>query len=371
MSLVTATEVLVALGFPALAIWGERHSRIVRASSPVVLSYLAGMLLGNQPWLEFSDSVALQMCDVTVALAIPMLLFSVDIKAWLGLVRGTVLSFVLVMVSAVGAGFAGRFLVSGVEHVGAMSGMLVGVYIGGTPNMAAVGKSLGVPSETFVLLNAADMVASFSYLLFILTLAPRLLSKVLPVGPSQPFDSGWSPRSMARLGATPKRVAASFGAALGVVGVSVWLGSLVPKPAVDATIMLGITTGSLIASMNETVRSWKHCEPIGRYLLLVFAVAMGFTTDFGELFSAGPMVLVLTFTVLYGSVMLHLLGAWLLRLERDTVIITSAAGVFGPHMVGPVAMSLKNRLVLVPGLVSGLVGYAAGNYLGVLVAWLW
>ncbi|MBW2699671.1 MAG: hypothetical protein JRF33_02540, partial [Deltaproteobacteria bacterium] len=44
--------------------------------------------------------------------------------------------------------------------------------------------------------------------------------------------------------------------------------------------------------------------------------------------------------------------------------------IFGPHMVGPVAVALKNKEILFSGLASGLVGYAVGNYLGLALAWL-
>jgi uncharacterized membrane protein len=35
-----------------------------------------------------------------------------------------------------------------------------------------------------------------------------------------------------------------------------------------------------------------------------------------------------------------------------------------------VSVRLGNRAIFVSGLMSGLVGYAVGNYLGLLVAWI-
>ena len=109
---------------------------------------------------------------------------------------------------------------------------------------------------------------------------------------------------------------------------------------------------------------------MGQYLLLVFCVAMGFTTDFGELFASPSSIFGFTAVVLGGAVLLHFLLAIAFRIDRDTIIITSAAAVFGPHMVGPVAVAIKNREVVFSGIASGLVGYAAGNYLGMSLAWL-
>ena len=71
-----------------------------------------------------------------------------------------------------------------------------------------------------------------------------------------------------------------------------------------------------------------------------------------------------------GSLAFHLALCRVSRIDRDTTIITSTAALFGPAFIGPVAVRLANRAVFVSGLMSGLVGYAVGNYLGLLVAWL-
>ena len=363
---------------PLGTLWAEKRSRVVRFISPVLICYGLGMLFGNQPLIGFSNTVALTLCDITVALAIPLLLFSVDLRAWLRMARATVLSFSLVMVSAVAAGALAHLLFHGcLEQSAQIAGMLVGVYIGGTPNMAAVGKGLMVEPETFVLLNGADMVASFAYLLFILALAPRLLRPLVPPtcgSPDSPEGSADEPslppaeEGMGR--SRPASVAASLALTAAIVAAGLGLRVLLPESVRDATAMLIITTLSVAASTSRRVREWKHTQPMGQLLLLVFCVAMGFTTDFVKLFSATTSIVLFTTLLLFAAVALHFALGVLLRIDRDTMIITSVAGIFGPHMVGPVALSLRNREVLVAGLASGLVGYAAGNYLGMLTAWL-
>ncbi len=65
-----------------------------------------------------------------------------------------------------------------------------------------------------------------------------------------------------------------------------------------------------------------------------------------------------------------LLLAMVFRIDTDTTIITSTAGIYGPAFIIPVAEGIKNREVVVSGLTCGLAGYAIGNYLGFAVAWL-
>jgi uncharacterized membrane protein len=377
--MVAVLQLLLAVTIPAVVVWLEPRSRLVRTLSPVVLCYLLGIALGNQPWVAFSQELALGTCNVTVALAIPFLLFSVNLGSWLRLARPTVVSFVIVMFAAMaGATVSHLLLATHFDQSAGIAGMLVGVYVGGTPNMAAVGTGLGVRSETFVLLNAADMVVSFAYLLFLLTVAPRILGRTKDDkrasegGQSfEPPGSGEAQEVRKRWGfEMVKEVAGAGMLAAAIVGVSLGAGAVVPQSYRDAVIILAITTLAVAASGIRRVRSLDGTQEAGQFLLLVFCVAMGYTTDFVQLFSASPLILVYCGVTVFVAVTLHFVAASFLRIERDTIIITSAAGIFGPHMVGPVCLALKNREVLFSGIASGLVGYAVGNYLGIGVAWM-
>ncbi len=70
------------------------------------------------------------------------------------------------------------------------------------------------------------------------------------------------------------------------------------------------------------------------------------------------------------SIILHIILGAIFRIDTDTLIITSTAGIFGPAFIGPVANGIRNKQVIVPGITMGLLGYAIGNYLGLAVAWL-
>jgi len=251
-----------------------------------------------------------------------------------------------------------------------IAGMLVGVYTGGTPNMAAIGTALQVESETFILLNAADMLVSFAYLLFILTLAVRIPARILPPSP-RVGAAGETPDRAGTAASLPPPAVMARALALTVVIVAAGVGvsRLVGQGSRDAVAILVITTLAVAASNLPRVRALRGTHDMGQFLLLVFCVAMGFTTDFSRLFGATSSAFVFTAVTLGGAVVIHFLLAIVFRIDRDTVVITSAAAIFGPHMVGPVTVALKNREVLFSGLASGLVGYAVGNYLGMGLAW--
>ena len=88
-----------------------------------------------------------------------------------------------------------------------------------------------------------------------------------------------------------------------------------------------------------------------------------------ELSNGSMLYLSFLGSVMLLSILIHLGLCYLFKIDRDTAIITSVAGIFGPPFVGPVAQRLKNKEIIVSGLTSGLIGYAVGNYLGLAVAY--
>ena len=65
--------------------------------------------------------------------------------------------------------------------------------------------------------------------------------------------------------------------------------------------------------------------------------------------------------------MLQVILAKLLKIDSDTMVICQVSFICSPPFVPMIAASMKNREVLASGLAVGVVGYAAGNYLGFLI----
>lgn len=71
------------------------------------------------------------------------------------------------------------------------------------------------------------------------------------------------------------------------------------------------------------------------------------------------------FFVVFGSVILQIIIAKLLKLDGDSVMVTSVALINSPPFVPMVAGLLKNKEVVILGIFVGLLGYVFGNYLGI------
>ena len=370
-------QTAVLLLFPAAAIHGAKRSRLLGWFSPVLLCYGFGILLANLPGLPLDLDLSTSLTQLTVVLAIPLLLFSTDLGAWLRLAPKTILSFGLGGLAVLASTALGAWLFrERVAEYAQIAGMLIGVYTGGTANMSAIGMALEVNQDTFIVLNAADVAISSVYLFFLMTIAQRVFLLVLPPfrstgeggdGPAPPDEIGL-PELLRRGRFRGPAVGLVLSAA--VVGAAVGLSFLVRGSVSVALVVLAITTLGLAASFFEGVRTLEGSYDLGQYILLVFCVSIGTMANVKNLIAATGPILVITFIAIFGAVLLHVALAALFRIDTDTVIITSTAAVFSPAFVGPIAGVLGNREVVVSGITTGVIGYAVGNYLGLLVAYL-
>ena len=67
---------------------------------------------------------------------------------------------------------------------------------------------------------------------------------------------------------------------------------------------------------------------------------------------------------------LHIFIARIFKIDADTVLISGTALICSPPFVPVAAGAIKNRDVILTGMVVGIAGYAIGNYLGIAVAYL-
>ena len=339
------------------------------------MSYGIGLAAANIPGVPVDDTVSNLFVQLTVPLTIVLLLLPTDFMLWIRNAGSAIASFALCILSVVISSLAAGWLFqSYTEESAKVAGMMIGLYTGGTPNMSAIGLALGIKDETFIILNSADLVLGGIYLIFLMSIAQRVFNRFLPrykriyghkADPQAP-EKGTSMHA----GHSISRYVPSLGLAAGILGASVGLSYLFTHQISEIAVILMVTTFGIGASFNRGLRNLPGSYRAGEYLLMIFCIAIGSLANMGELLDSSSTLLLYAAVVMAGSISLHLLFAALFRIDTDTVLITSTAGLYGPAFVPVVAKSLKNNDIVVSGLTTGLVGYAVANYLGLAVAWL-
>ncbi len=247
--------------------------------------------------------------------------------------------------------------------------MTAGILTGGTVNLFAVAKALGVDSETITLVNSAQIFWGAIYLLFLLTLASRLFGLVLKTTakekPTNEYDGFLEYEAMNK-----RDISIGIALALGILAASVGISFLLWQRINDTFIIIAITTLSLLFSLQPCIGRLKGPFEIGDYCLLSFGVAVGMSSNFFVLAKNGGHYIAFMIVIFLLAVGLHLLFCYVFGIDRDTFIITSVAAIYGPVFIAQMAQALSNRQVIVGGIAASLCGLALGNYCGLFVSML-
>lgn len=342
-----------------------------------------GILPSKGPESESLMKMQDLFTNVTIPLAIPLMLFCFTYKKsetrdqLLAMITG--LAAVIIAVVA-GYPIFGPHIPDGPR----VAGMYTACLTGGTVNMAAVSKSLGSPDTQYALLNTYDMIVSFTYLVFIMAFGIRLARKFLPVktlnlsnddnsikeelkkAEENPYKGlfttkkGWHDL-LILLGVTLLVVGAS-------AGIGIALSKLIPGGSFMMFFILAITSISIAVSFIKPIHDLDYGNAIGMYLIYIFSIVVASMANVRALdFTGALWIIGFLFFMEIVSLTLQLLSAKIFKIDADTAVIASVTYINSPPFVPMIAASMKNSRVLMPGLSIGIIGYAVGNYLGVLI----
>jgi len=366
---------------PAVIIFLEGKFKIVKKTGGVLICYILGALVGNVGLLpeeayKYQDLIT----QITVPLALPLILFSMDVRKWFKMAGSAITSLLLGLFTVVIMIFVGYWIFAdNLPDSWKIAGMLTGIYTGGTPNMAAMKTALNVDTEVYLMTHTYEVALGAIYLIFILSVGQRVFLlwlrpfKSPETGNLKADDTNLEDDYESYAGFFTKKtfipVLLAFGLSVVIFGVSYGLSFLLPKSFNTAAIVLLITTFGILFSFVPRVKNIKKTFQAGMYIILIFCLVVSSMADIRKLVNISFDLFWYVGLAMFGSHILHALLARVFKIDADTVIISGSALICSPPFVPVVAGALRNREVILTGLIVGIAGYAVGNYLGVIVAY--
>ena len=378
---ITVALTLVFCLTPALVLWLCRRFPLLGKVGPIMVLYAIGMIIGNLPVLPAEIKPLQDMIpNIMVPLAIPMMLFGCtfsrkELRLQVKLCASGFLSVCLAVV--IGYLFFGRHVEQGAQLGGIMSGM----YTGGMVNAAALQAIFRVDSENYILLSSYDIIISFLYLVFLISVGIPLfrrlygehkkeislsdqeeINRQIEKTKENPYRKLLSREGMRQLGKTLLLTIA-------IVAVSGGVAFLLPEGWFMVVFILLITTLGVVASFFPAVRKLDTSYDAGMYLIYIFSITIASMADFSNLQMEGGVNLLIFLTIaIFGSLALHALFCRLMRVDADSMMVSSVSFINSPPFVPMTSAAMRNKNALVTGLAAGIVGYALGNHFGVLMA---
>ena len=373
--------------FPILIIEAFKRWTIVQKIGTVVLAYAVGIIASLCGVFHFADpaigatftKLQSTVMNVAVPLAIPLMLFNCDFKLWTKSLPKTTWALVTGIAAVIVASISGYFIFRHhVPEIAKVTGMMAGIYTGGTMNFNALGAALNVDRSVMAIVLAFQMVITTPYIFFLLGGGYKIFRKLLPYkdithkGRMDEDEVETNDVENYR-GMFEKKNFLGMMKGLGLsvifLAVGAGLALLITGTLNELVVILTITTLSIIASFFKPVRELPKTFELGMFFILIFSVIVASMFDINSVNGGSLYIGGFVLWIIGVSVGLHLLLCRIAKVSGDLFCVCQVGLLCSPPFVPPIAGAMKNKKVLISGIVVGLVGYAIGTYLGALLAW--
>lgn len=361
--------------------WARSIGTVIMAYAVGIIAALIGFLpTGTEPGAEALESMQKTLMNVAVPLAIPLMLFNSDLRMWAKSLSKTVVVLVGGLFSVTLALVAGYYVFrnAGIPEFERVAAMMTGIYTGGTMNFAALGSMLEVDPSLITLTLTFQEIVTFPFILFVVAGGYKVFRKLLPAKSEEATatetinvdaDSFENYRGMFQKGTFGKMMLGLL-LSVGMVAIGAGLSLLITGKLNELVVILTITTLAILASFSSKVRSLPKTFELGMFFILIFSVVVASQFNILQIDRSSLKILYFILFVMIVAVSLHLIVCRIFKVEGDLFTVGNISLLCSPPFVPPVVEAMGNRKVLISGIVIGLAGYAVGNYLGVLIAWV-
>lgn len=374
--------------FSSLSIYLELKYKWAAKVSGAIIALIFALLLSNFKVIPTESIVYDQVWGFIIPLALPLLLFQIDIKAiWKE--SGRLLGiFLLSSVGTVAGTFAAFFLLKEyIPYLDKLSAMMSASYIGGGVNFAAMALKFDPPKDV---ISAAVVADNLMTAIFILTLMAIPTMQFFRKKFNTPHidevegahiagqDDYFSRKEISLLD-----IALNFGAAFFIVAVSFKLSAFMTDilPKADGNILYEMFTGLvtdkylilttftfvLLLLFPKFFKQLNGSNEFGTFLIYLFFFVLGIPASIPLIIQTAPLLLLFVFIIAMLNLVISLVAGKLIGADLEEILLASNANIGGPTTAAALAIAKGWHKLIGPILVVGTLGYIIGNYVGTAI----
>lgn len=336
--------------FSSLSIYLELKYKWAAKVSGAIIALIFALLLSNFKVIPTESVVYDQVWGFIIPLALPLLLFQIDIKAiWKE--SGRLLGiFLLSSVGTVAGTFVAFFLLK--EHIpylDKLSAMMSASYIGGGVNFAAMALKFNPPKDV---ISAAVVADNLMTAIFILTLMAISTIRFFRNKFNTPHidevegtqiagrDDYFSRKEISLLD-----LALNFGAAFFIVAVSFKLSAFMTNilPEAGGNILYEMFTGIvtdkylilttftfvLLLSFPKFFKQLNGSNEFGTFLIYLFFFVLGIPASIPLIIQTAPLLLLFVFIIAMLNLVISLIAGKLIGADLEEILLASNANIGG------------------------------------------
>jgi len=353
------------------------------------MAYLIGIALsfvfGFTDFLSEAQAASLskiqqQLMQISVLLAIPLMLFSSDFKLWTKSLPKTLVALLTGVVAVFFAVLIAFFIFrnSDIPTLNEVAAMMAGFYTGATMNFFALGSGLNVEENVIILTLTSEMLIVFPFILFLTAGGYKVFRWLLPYKDEAHTVDTNNPKDPVlrdienydgMMKVFPKTLLGLL-LSIGILAVAAGLSFLLTNSLHELIIILTITTLAIAASFHKKIRNLPRTFELGMFFILIFSVIVASQFDISKFSSSALNIFLFVLTITIITIILHIILCRIFKISGDLFSVAIIGLTCSPPFIPPIVSAMGNRKVLISGITIGLVGYAIGTYFGVMVFYL-
>ncbi len=374
----------------SVAIYIELNCRWAAKIPGAVLALLIALAASNFGLIPTDAPAYDAVWGYIVPLAIPLLLFQLDLHA---LFKESGRLLIIFLISSVGTmlgALIGFFMLKDhIPELGKITGMISASYTGGGVNFAAMTARLEPSKDITAATIVADNLMMACYFFILIGISGSYAVRKIWGSPYQDEldKNGTSNQNMAAdywqtKPISLQSIALSLGASMAIVAVaftvSKWLKGILGEGSNMATnmlfslvtdkyLLLTSLTLLVIALFRNGVRKLDGSQELGTYGIYLFFVVIGIPASIPLIIQNAPLLFVFTLTVAMVNLLITLIFGKLLKFSIEEIVLACNANIGGPTTAAALAIGKGWRDLIGPILLIGTVGYIVGNYIGMFI----
>lgn len=394
MSLIPADNHLLLWAFVMIAataaIWIEHNVRWASKIPGAVIALLIALAASNFGLIPTDAPVWDAVWGYIVPLAIPLLLFQLDLHALFKESWRLLLVFLISSVGTVAGTIASFSLLRAyIPELDKIAGMISASYTGGGVNFAAMTAKLEPSQSMTAATIVADnlMMACFFFILIAVS-ASKWVRNVWgsPYQDEADQASGggsaaeyWQAKSISlqniavSLATSIFLVALSFSvskvlkAAIGDVGNAGVFQEMLIGLITDKYLLLTSFTLITVFLLGKRKDTFNGSQELGMYCIYLFFVVIGIPASIPLILQNAPLLFVFTLIIAIINLLITMGFGKLFKFSIEEIVLACNANIGGPTTAAALAIGKGWKTLVGPILIVGTVGYITGNYIGAFV----
>jgi uncharacterized membrane protein len=362
----------VLLGLAAFGFWVEK-THIGRKLSGVLIILFFAVVLANVRLIPHSAALYGTISSLLVPLAIPLLLFRADLSRVLAEIGPMFKAFVASAVAICGSIVLLSLLFDFGPFEAQVAGTLAASYVGGSLNFIATAQAVELTEPNhYVGALTADTIGAVLFLgILMLMPALRFVRRAMPS--SYVFGSRKVAEAKVDFQEPTEKQSFSITGLTLALATSMTIcatGDLLAKALGQENYFILIITVLSLGVANFLKRWVQHFSSefeVGTFFMYLFFVTIGASADLATIVGVAlPYVILICASVGVFFVFILILGK-LLKLDLAELMIAANACILGPATAAALAAGQGWRDLVTPGMLTGILGYSVGTFVGVAI----